>query len=34
MANQKTMVPGFLLTIEDNATPVVETPSIRDVYTI
>lgn len=34
MANQKTMVPGFLLTIEDNATPVVETPSIKDVYTI
>lgn len=34
MASQKTMVPGFLLTIEDNASPVVETPSIKDVYTI
>lgn len=34
MADQKTMVPGFLLTIEDNAAPVVDTPSIKDVYTI
>lgn len=34
MASKKTMVPGFLLTIEDNATPVVDTPSIKDVYTI
>lgn len=34
MASQKTMVPGFLLTIEDNASPAVETPSIKDVYTI
>ncbi|MGL6099126.1 MAG: hypothetical protein ACRC0G_05850, partial [Fusobacteriaceae bacterium] len=33
MSIKKTL-PGFLLTIEDNMSPTVETPAIKDVYVI
>ncbi|MGL5715861.1 MAG: hypothetical protein ACRCX2_22780, partial [Paraclostridium sp.] len=33
MSIKKTL-PGFLLTIEDNMTPTIETPAVKDVYVI
>ncbi|MGL6098607.1 MAG: hypothetical protein ACRC0G_03165 [Fusobacteriaceae bacterium] len=33
MSIKKTL-PGFLLTIEDNMSPTVETPAVKDVYVI